>query len=178
LIAAFTTQPKNINSHAGWNESSMRDLELFLPRQKSAAEIFYGSNHGIQAISLVSRLGSDGLHDGNFDPRSHGQRSRLSSLALGYPELGETQWRDSGRFGGNGALGSVNRWPDPALATETVFPGVSLAALQLLHEERHILLMATSRSTPTPLSTRAQIDGARRMANGLGEAHEPGKEMP
>jgi kynurenine formamidase len=32
------------------------------------------------------------------------------------------------------------RWPDPALATETVFPGVSLAALQFLHLQRHILL--------------------------------------
>jgi kynurenine formamidase len=31
------------------------------------------------------------------------------------------------------------RWPDPALATETVFPGVSLAALKFLHEQRRIL---------------------------------------
>jgi kynurenine formamidase len=31
------------------------------------------------------------------------------------------------------------RWPDPKLATETVFPGVSLTALKFLHEERHIL---------------------------------------
>ena len=31
------------------------------------------------------------------------------------------------------------RWPDPKLATETVFPGVSLAALKFLHERRHIL---------------------------------------
>ncbi len=31
------------------------------------------------------------------------------------------------------------RWPDPALATGAVFPGVSLAAVQFLHEERHIL---------------------------------------
>lgn len=30
-------------------------------------------------------------------------------------------------------------WPDPALATRTPFPGVSLAALKLLHEERRIL---------------------------------------
>lgn len=30
-------------------------------------------------------------------------------------------------------------WPDPELATRTVFPGVSLAALKFLHEERHIL---------------------------------------
>ncbi len=31
------------------------------------------------------------------------------------------------------------RWPDPALATQTVFPGVSLAALKFLHEQRNIL---------------------------------------
>lgn len=30
-------------------------------------------------------------------------------------------------------------WPDPALATRRPFPGVSLAALQFLHEQRHIL---------------------------------------
>jgi len=32
------------------------------------------------------------------------------------------------------------RWPDPALASESVFPGVSLAALRFLHEQRRILL--------------------------------------
>ncbi len=31
------------------------------------------------------------------------------------------------------------RWPDPTLASETVFPGVSLAAVKFLHLERHIL---------------------------------------
>jgi kynurenine formamidase len=30
-------------------------------------------------------------------------------------------------------------WPDPKLAAQTVFPGVSLAALKFLHEERKIL---------------------------------------
>jgi len=30
-------------------------------------------------------------------------------------------------------------WPDPALSTLAVFPGVSLAALKFLHEKRHIL---------------------------------------
>ena len=30
-------------------------------------------------------------------------------------------------------------WPDPQLASRTVFPGVSLAALKFLHEQRHIL---------------------------------------
>jgi kynurenine formamidase len=31
------------------------------------------------------------------------------------------------------------RWPDPRLASETQFPGVTLAALQFLHLQRHIL---------------------------------------
>jgi len=31
------------------------------------------------------------------------------------------------------------QWPDPRLATRAVFPGVSLAALKFLHEQRHIL---------------------------------------
>lgn len=31
------------------------------------------------------------------------------------------------------------RWPDPQLAAERVFPGVELAALQFLHQQRHIL---------------------------------------
>jgi len=31
------------------------------------------------------------------------------------------------------------KWPDPALASEKVFPGVSLDALKFLHEERQIL---------------------------------------
>ena len=30
-------------------------------------------------------------------------------------------------------------WPDPALSTRRPFPGVSLAALKFLHEQRHIL---------------------------------------
>jgi len=31
------------------------------------------------------------------------------------------------------------KWPDPSLASQSVFPGVSLAALKFLHEQRHIL---------------------------------------
>ncbi len=31
------------------------------------------------------------------------------------------------------------KWPDPALANETIFSGVSLDALKFLHEKRHIL---------------------------------------
>jgi hypothetical protein len=32
------------------------------------------------------------------------------------------------------------RWPAPELATRPVFPGVKLAALRFLHEQRHILM--------------------------------------
>ena len=32
------------------------------------------------------------------------------------------------------------RWPDPRLGDETRFPGVTLEALQFLHEQRHILM--------------------------------------
>lgn len=45
------------------------------------------------------------------------------------------------------------RWPDPALAALKKFPGVSLAALKFLHEERHILFHGheplDTDSTPT-----------------------------
>jgi kynurenine formamidase len=46
-----------------------------------------------------------------------------------------------------------NEWPDPALATRAVFPGVSLAALQFLHQQRQILFHGheplDTDSTPT-----------------------------
>jgi len=45
------------------------------------------------------------------------------------------------------------RWPDPALSKLTKFPGVSLKALQFLHQERHILFHGheplDTDSTPT-----------------------------
>jgi len=45
------------------------------------------------------------------------------------------------------------RWPDPALATLTEFPGVKLAALKFLHHKRHILFHGheplDTDSTPT-----------------------------
>ncbi len=44
-------------------------------------------------------------------------------------------------------------WPNPELATRTRFPGVSLAALQFLHRERHILFHGHE-----PLDTDATPD--------------------
>jgi hypothetical protein len=57
-----TIQPK-INTHGVWNESSRRDLELFMPG-KNLQRRFYESNHCIRVISIVACLGSDGLHNG------------------------------------------------------------------------------------------------------------------
>jgi kynurenine formamidase len=69
--------------------------------------------------------------------------------------------RDWERHNGRIPAGSVvmvrsdwsKRWPDPALATLTEFPGVSLDALQFLHLKRHILFHGheplDTDSTPT-----------------------------
>jgi kynurenine formamidase len=47
-------------------------------------------------------------------------------------------------------------WPDPALATRTRFPGVSLAALKFLHLERHILFHGHE---PLDTDTTPQLEG-------------------
>lgn len=47
-------------------------------------------------------------------------------------------------------------WPDPALATRTPFPGVSLDALQFLHLERHILFHGHE---PLDTDTSATLEG-------------------
>lgn len=60
------------------------------------------------------------------------------------------------------------RWPDPALATETVFPGVSLAALKYLHLERHILMHGHE---PLDTDTTPTLEGeAWLMHNGYTQA--------
>jgi kynurenine formamidase len=60
------------------------------------------------------------------------------------------------------------RWPDPALAKETVFPGVSLAALQFLHLERHILLHGHE---PLDTDTTPTLEGeAWLMHHGYAQA--------
>jgi len=48
------------------------------------------------------------------------------------------------------------RWPDPVLATETAFPGVSLDALKFLHLERHILMHGHE---PLDTDTTPNLDG-------------------
>jgi len=60
------------------------------------------------------------------------------------------------------------RWPDPALATLTVFPGVSLAALKFLHEQRHILFHGHE---PLDTDTTPTLEGEHwLMHNGYAQA--------
>lgn len=47
-------------------------------------------------------------------------------------------------------------WPDPTLASRTVFPGVSLAALKFLHQQRHILFHGHE---PLDTDTTATLEG-------------------
>jgi hypothetical protein len=81
LIAAFTTQPKNINSHAVWDESSMRDLELFLSRQKSAAEIFMAATMAFRSFLLFLVLGSMVLITGCERNASSAQKTESRTSA-------------------------------------------------------------------------------------------------
>jgi kynurenine formamidase len=59
-------------------------------------------------------------------------------------------------------------WPDPALATTTPFPGVSLDALKFLHGERHILFHGHE---PLDTDTTPTLEGeAWLMHNGYAQA--------
>jgi kynurenine formamidase len=59
-------------------------------------------------------------------------------------------------------------WPNPELATRTVFPGVSLAALKFLHQERHILFHGHE---PLDTDTTATLEGEHwLMHNGYAQA--------
>ncbi|MEI9888706.1 MAG: cyclase family protein [Rhizomicrobium sp.] len=65
------------------------------------------------------------------------------------------------------------RWPDPRLASETQFPGVTLAALKFLHLERHILFHGHE---PLDTDTTPTLEGEawlmhRGYAQGEGIAH-------
>jgi kynurenine formamidase len=60
------------------------------------------------------------------------------------------------------------QWPDPSLATRTVFPGVSLAALTFLHEQRHILFHGHE---PLDTDTTPTLEGEHwLMHNGYTQA--------
>jgi kynurenine formamidase len=59
-------------------------------------------------------------------------------------------------------------WPDAALAIRTVFPGVSLAALKFLHEQRHILFHGHE---PLDTDTTPALEGEYwLMHNGYAQA--------
>ncbi len=59
-------------------------------------------------------------------------------------------------------------WPDPALATNPVFPGVSLAALKFLHLKRHILFHGHE---PLDTDTTPTLEGeAWLMHHGYAQA--------
>jgi kynurenine formamidase len=53
-------------------------------------------------------------------------------------------------------------WPDPALATRRPFPGVSLAAIRFLHEQRHILFHGHE---PLDTDTTATLEGEAWLLN-------------
>jgi kynurenine formamidase len=59
-------------------------------------------------------------------------------------------------------------WPDPGLPAQTVFPGVSLAALRFLHEQRHILFHGHE---PLDTDTTGTLEGESwLMHNGYAQA--------
>jgi len=59
-------------------------------------------------------------------------------------------------------------WPDPALATRPIFPGVSLAALKFLHQQRHILFHGHE---PLDTDTTSSLEGEYwLMHNGYTQA--------
>jgi kynurenine formamidase len=59
-------------------------------------------------------------------------------------------------------------WPDPALGTRRPFPGVSLAALQFLHQQRHILFHGHE---PLDTDTTETLEGeAWLLRNGYTQA--------
>jgi kynurenine formamidase len=59
-------------------------------------------------------------------------------------------------------------WPEPGLATREVFPGVSLAALKFLHEQRHILFHGHE---PLDTDTTPTLEGEHwLMHNGYTQA--------
>jgi kynurenine formamidase len=104
-------------------------------------------------ISIVSQVASDpGYHlqvaDIEAWEREHGQ------VPAGSVVMVRSDWS--------------NAWPDPALATTTPFPGVSLDALKFLHERRRILFHGHE---PLDTDTTPTLEGeAWLMHNGYAQA--------
>ena len=75
----------------------------------------------LAVISIVDQVAKDpGYHLWRSDIESWEKRN--GKIPAGSVVMVRSDWS--------------KRWPDPALASQTVFPGVSLEALQFLHEER------------------------------------------
>ncbi|MGE5219478.1 MAG: cyclase family protein [Chloroflexota bacterium] len=75
-------------------------------------------------ISIVDQVAKDpGYHLQRFDIESWEKNN--GEIPAGSVVMVRSDWS--------------KKWPDPALAAEKEFPGVSLEALKFLHEERHIL---------------------------------------
>ena len=104
-------------------------------------------------ISIVAQVAKDpGYHLRRSDIESWEKRN--GKIPAGSVVMVRSDWS--------------KRWPDPALASQTVFPGVSLEALQFLHEERHILFHGHE---PLDTDTTPTLEGeAWLMHNGYAQA--------
>jgi kynurenine formamidase len=107
----------------------------------------------LAVISIVAQVAKDpGYHLRRSDIESWEKRN--GKIPAGSVVMVRSDWS--------------KRWPDPALASETVFPGVSLEALQFLHEERHILFHGHE---PLDTDTTPTLEGeAWLMHNGYAQA--------
>src|SRR5215471_732818 len=104
-------------------------------------------------ISMVAQVARDpGYHLGVADieawEREHGR------IPAGSVVMVRSDWSKA--------------WPDPELATQTPFPGVSLDALKFLHEQRHILFHGHE---PLDTDTTPTLEGeAWLMHHGYAQA--------
>ena len=107
----------------------------------------------LAVISIVDQVAKDpGYHLRRSDIESWEKRN--GKIPAGSVVMVRSDWS--------------KRWPDPALASQTVFPGVSLEALQFLHEERHILFHGHE---PLDTDTTPTLEGeAWLMHNGYAQA--------
>jgi len=107
----------------------------------------------LAVISIVDQVAKDpGYHLRRSDIESWEKRN--DKIPAGSVVMVRSDWS--------------KRWPDPALASQTVFPGVSLEALQFLHEERHILFHGHE---PLDTDTTPTLEGeAWLMHHGYAQA--------
>jgi len=109
--------------------------------------------HQLAVISIVQQVATDpGYHLQVTDIEQW--ESRHGPIPRGSVVMVRSDWSKD--------------WPDPQLATRTVFPGVSLAALQFLHLQRHILFHGHE---PLDTDTTPTLEGESwLMHNGYTQA--------